>query len=168
MPPQDVHLVWMSRVVQGLGLALVLAALWLLLSGHFFEPLLLGFGAASVVFVVWIVRRMDMHDHQALPISVSWRILFYWPWLLKEIVLANYDVARAILGHRITPTVFRVRASQRSDMGRVIYANSITLTPGTVTIGVAESVFTIHALTPGAMEGLEGGEMDRRCRELEV
>jgi multicomponent Na+:H+ antiporter subunit E len=157
-------------VLHAFSLAFTLSILWLLLSGHFSESLLLALGLASVILVVAIVRRMETLDHEGHPVHLSRRVLIYWPWLIKEIVLANIDVGKAILRFRvpIAPTVFTVRASQRSELARVIYANSITLTPGTVTIAIDGDLLTIHALTPGAIEGLEGGEMDRRVREIEV
>ncbi len=154
-------------MLHAFSLTLALSVLWLLLSGHFADPTLLGLGLVSVLAVVAIARRMDVLDHEGHPIQLSWRGLLYWPWLLKEIALANIDVAKAILRlpGGIEPTVFKVRASQTSELGRVIYANSITLTPGTVTIAVEDDLLTIHALTTGAAEGLESGEMDRRvCR----
>jgi multicomponent Na+:H+ antiporter subunit E len=154
-------------VLHAVSLTLALSVLWLLLSGHFADPLLLGLGLVSVLAVVAIVHRMDVLDHEAHPIHLSWRGAVYWPWLLKEIALANLDVAKAILRlpGGIDPCVFKVRASQRGELGRVIYANSITLTPGTVTIAIEDDQLTIHALTTGAAEGLDSGEMDRRvCR----
>lgn len=161
---------WKSGVVHAVSLAFALAIVWLLLSGHFAEPLLLGLGLASVLLVVVIVHRMDVLDHEAHPIHLSSRLLLYWGWLIKEIILANIDVAKAILGFGVpaAPTVFKVRSSQRTEVGRVIYANSITLTPGTVTIAVDDNQLTIHALTPGAVEGLESGEMDRRVSRVEA
>jgi multicomponent Na+:H+ antiporter subunit E len=156
-------------VLHAVSLAFALAVLWLLLSGYWAEPLLLGLGLASVILVVVIVHRMDVLDHEAHPIHLSPRLALYWGWLIKEIVLANIDVAKAILGFRVpvAPTVFKVHASQRTEIGRVIYANSITLTPGTVTIATDDEQLTIHALTPGAVEGLEGGAMDRRVSSIE-
>jgi multicomponent Na+:H+ antiporter subunit E len=157
-------------VLHTFSLAFTLFSLWLLLSGHLSESLLLALGLASVILVVITVRRMETLDHEGHPVHLSRRVLVYWPWLIKEIVLANIDVGKAILRFRVpvAPTVFSVRASQRSELARVIYANSITLTPGTVTIAVDGDRLTIHALTPGAVEGLEGGEMDRRVREIEA
>ncbi len=154
-------------MLHAISLTLALSVLWLLLSGHFAEPSLLVLGLVSVLVVVAIVHRMDVLDHEGHPIHLSWRGSLYWPWLIKEIVLANIDVAKAILRlpGGIEPTVFNVSASQRSELGRVIYANSITLTPGTVTIAIEDDLLTIHALTAGAAEGLGTGEMDRRvCR----
>jgi multicomponent Na+:H+ antiporter subunit E len=156
-------------VLHAVSLAFALSILWLLLSGHFAESLLLELGLASVILVVVIVHRMEVLDHETHPIHVSGRLPLYWAWLIKEIVLANIDVAKAILGFGVpvAPTVFKVRSSQRTEIGRVIYANSITLTPGTVTIAVDGDQLTIHALTPGAVEGLESGEMDRRVSRIE-
>jgi multicomponent Na+:H+ antiporter subunit E len=156
-------------VLHAVSLVVTLSVLWLLLSGHFTDPLLLGLGLASAVLAVAIVHRMDTLDHEAHPVHLWQRLLVYWPWLAKEIVLANVNVGRAILGLGVParPTVFQVTASQGSDVGRVIYANSITLTPGTVTIAVEGERLTIHALTPDAVEGLESGEMDRRITWVE-
>jgi multicomponent Na+:H+ antiporter subunit E len=152
------------------SLAVVLSLLWLLLSGHFDHALLLWLGLASVLASVAISVRMGILDREGHPIHLAFRSLLYWPWLIKEIVLANIDVAKAILGQGVpvAPTVFKVKAVQKTELGQVIYANSITLTPGTVTIEMEDGAFTIHALTPGAIEGLESGEMNRRVTALEA
>jgi multicomponent Na+:H+ antiporter subunit E len=152
-----------------ISLGLILFALWLLLSG-FFEPLLLGLGLVSCAFVVRIALRMDVVDREWYPIHLLFtRVLFYWPWLLKEIAKANIDVTRRILDPRlpISPTLVRLKASQRSDIGRVTYANSITVTPGTVSIDLQGDEIVVHALTREAAAALEEGEMDRRVCVLE-
>ncbi|MEM7043542.1 MAG: Na+/H+ antiporter subunit E [Pseudomonadota bacterium] len=156
----------MLRVI---SLAVILSVLWLLLSGHWHNPLLIGLGVASVVLTLIISVRMSVTDKEGHPVHLTIRGLIYWPWLIKEIVVANIDVAKAILqmNDGIRPALFTIKASQRSDLGRTIYANSITLTPGTVTIGMVEDELTIHALTPAAREGLETGEMDRRVTSVE-
>jgi multicomponent Na+:H+ antiporter subunit E len=112
---------------------------------------------------------MDVVDHEGHPIHLSWRALLYWPWLLWEIVKANIDVARALIKREMSTdiSVFTVKATQKSELGRVIYANSITLTPGTVTIALDDDILTVHALTTGAAEGLITGEMDRRVTAVE-
>lgn len=154
---------------QGISLVVVLAVLWLLLSGHWHDPLLIGLGVASVILTLVVSVRMSVTDREGHPVHLALRGLIYWPWLIKEIVVANIDVAKAILGltDDIRPSVFTIKASQRSDLGKTIYANSITLTPGTVTIGLDGDEMTIHALTPGAKEGLATGEMDRRVTLVE-
>jgi multicomponent Na+:H+ antiporter subunit E len=152
-----------------LSLAVALAAIWLLLSGHY-EPLILAFGAASVAFVVLIARRKGLTDREGHPIDMLVGGLRYWPWLLVEIAKSNVAVARCILSPRlpISPTVIKVPASQRTDLGRVVFANSITLTPGTVSIIVERDEITVHALTAEAAQELaEGGGMDRRVTRME-
>lgn len=154
---------------RSLSLAIALAVLWLLLSGYFDQPILLAMGAVSVLIVVLISRRMDLVDHEGHPVHLGIGVLLYWPWLLKEIIVSSIDVSRVILQRKmpIRPSVFTVRASQRSTVGRVIFANSITLTPGTLTIAVDDDLLTIHALTAGAASGWEESEMNRRVAALE-
>ncbi len=155
-------------MLQALSLGAVLYGLWLLLSGHY-QPLLLGLGVASTIVVVLIARRMDLIDREGHPIHLSWRFLLYIPWLGWEIVKANIDIARVIVRPKmaIGPTVLRLKGTQKSELGHVIYANSITLTPGTVTIGLEEGVLSVHALTREAAEGLISGDMDRRVAAVE-
>ena len=155
-------------MLQIISLAVILSMLWLLLSGHY-NPLLLSLGFASVVMTLVVSARMNVVDREGHPVHLALRGLLYWPWLIKEIVIANVDVAKAILGvtDDIRPSLFTIKASQQSDLGRTIYANSITLTPGTVTIGMDGDELTIHALTPGARDGLATGDMDRRVTAVE-
>jgi multicomponent Na+:H+ antiporter subunit E len=153
---------------QVIGLAITLAAVWLLLSGHF-EPLLLLLGLISVLLVVFISVRMSVVDREGFPVHLTGRLVTYVPWLTKEIAKANWDVTRIILDPRlpISPAMESFRVTPRSDLGRVIYANSITLTPGTITTGIIDDVFEIHALTRAAWDGTEEGEMGRRVSQLE-
>ncbi len=150
-------------MVHSFSLGAVLFCVWLLLSGHF-EPLILGFGVFSCVVVVIISSRMDVVDHEGHPIHLTWSALVYWPWLMWQIVLANIDVARRILSPSlpISPTMIRVKASQSSDLGQAIYANSITLTPGTISVDVGNGEILVHALTREGAQSLLDGEMDRR------
>lgn len=149
------------------SLAGVLAILWLLLSGHY-TAFLLTLGVASVVTVVLLARRLDIVDPEGHPAHLTMAILTYWPWLLKEIVVSNFDVAKAILkgDAAVHRQIFTVKASQESELGHAIYANSITLTPGTVSIALEDGVITVHALTPAGAEGVKSGAMDRRVTAL--
>lgn len=155
-------------MVRAISLGAVLFGLWLMLSGHY-TPLLLGFGVASCVLVVLISARMDVVDREGHPIHLGLRALTYWPWLLVEIVKANIDVAKRIVDPKlpISPTMVRVRASQKTEVGRVIYANSITLTPGTVSVELEDDMIEVHALTAEGAAALEEGEMDRRVTAME-
>ncbi len=129
----------------------------------------LSLGVLSCLVVVAIARRMNVVDHEGVPIELPLRALAYLPWLLWEIAKSNVAVARLILSPSlpISPRMVKVQAGQRHDIGRVIYANSITLTPGTVTVGVEGDKLTVHALTEEAAESLESGEMDRRVTRAE-
>ncbi len=150
------------------SLTVVLYLVWLLLSGKF-EPLLLGFGLVSCLGVVAIAHRMDVIDREGHPIHLGWKAPGYWLWLAVQIVKANLDVARRILDPKlpISPTVITVKTSQKSELGQVIYANSITLTPGTVSMLVQRDEITVHALNHEAAAQLEAGEMDRRVTGME-
>jgi len=151
-----------------ISLALVLAALWLGLSGVY-KPLLFALGAASVLFVVWMSRRMEVVGVEHNPVLYSWGLPVYWLWLLAEIVKSNIDVARAALGSpdRLHPRIVTVPVTLRSAVAKVTYANSITLTPGTVTLLLEADEIEAHALTPAAASGLESGAMARKIEWLE-
>ena len=147
---------------------IVLFVFWLVLSGYF-EPFLVTAGAASAIAVVWLAHRMAVIDQEGHPIRLGWRAPMYWPWLLKEIVKSAWDVSRIIVHPRlpISPSMGRVKATQRTSVGLVIYANSITLTPGTVSVEVAEGEILVHALTREGLESVAEGDMDRRVSRFE-
>jgi multicomponent Na+:H+ antiporter subunit E len=155
------------KVVHALYLGGTLFAVWLLLSGHY-TPFILILGVASCVIVVAITKRMEVVDQEGHPVHLTWRALIYWPWLMVEIIKANIDVAKRILipSIGISPTMLRVKTSQTSDLGKVIYANSITLTPGTISVDVANDEILVHALSKGGADDLLTGEMDRRVTRM--
>jgi len=152
-------------------LGLSLFGLWLLLSGHF-EPLILGFGILSSILVTYVAWRMDGVDryHFPLILLVTPRLVGFWVWLIKEIFKANVRVARIILDPKlpISPIVVPFRTCSKSDLGRMIYANSITLTPGTLTTGTQGEILRIHALTWHDVDGREEDELDHRICALET
>ena len=142
---------------------------WLLLSGYF-VAFLLAAGAGCAAAVVLVARRMDVVDHEGHPLHLGLRaLLSYWPWLAGEIVKSGWDVSRRILDPRlpVSPTLARFKPSQATALGLVIHANSITLTPGTISVEVTAGEFLVHALTQEGAAGLAGSEMDRRVAELE-
>ena len=158
----------------GLRIFLSTFVLWLLGSGRFsFEhPLLLVLGLASAALVTALCRRMNLFDEEALPVQLLLpRVPFYLPWLLVEIMRSSVDVLRRGLtpGFDLEPTVLTVEGSQRSDLGLVVYANSITLTPGTVSIDsdTHAHLITVHAIAEEDAEALREGDMDRWIRRLE-
>jgi multicomponent Na+:H+ antiporter subunit E len=158
----------MSRLRHAIKLGLFLFAIWLLLSGHY-TPLLLILGVLSTLLVVLLALRADLIDREMQPVLLKPSVLLYWIWLAWEIIKSNIDVSRRILSPRlpISPTIFTIRAAQKTDLGRVTYANSITLVPGTVTMDVDEDVFTVHALTQDVAAQLKRGDMNRRVCSVE-
>jgi multicomponent Na+:H+ antiporter subunit E len=158
---------WGVDLAHAFWMGATLFVTWLLLSGVF-QPLFFFLGALSCVITVVIAMRMEVVDRESYPIDLSTKLPGYWLWLIKEIVLANIDVTKRILSPKlkINPTVFRVESSQPDELGKVIYANSITLTPGTVTIDIDDDELVIHALSETSKDDLETGEMDRRVTML--
>lgn len=151
-----------------LALSILLSAFWLVNSGHY-TPLLLFFMVVSVLFVAVLCHRMDVVDGESQPLELTFTIPMYWLWLIKEVIVANIAVARCVWkgADSISPSVFKVKANQKTDLGIVIYANSITLTPGTVSIDLEDNEITVHALTHETAEDLLTGEMDRRVCKVE-
>ena len=155
-------------MLHAISLTAVLFGAWLLLSGRF-TALPISFGVLSVTVAVGIALRMDVIDHESHPVHLTWRIPAYWFWLLVKIVKSNLDVARTILGvgDPPAPNVATVKPSQRTELGQVIHANSITLTPGTIAIELEDGEITVHALTRASAEDLATGAMDERVSRLE-
>lgn len=156
-----------SRLFYGVLLALVLAVLWLLLSGYWFKPLLVGFGVLAVVSALVVTARMGLLDGESVPFARLPQYLKYWGWLGAEIFKANIAVVRIAMAPdlNIKPVMTRVAVTAKSDMARTTYANSITLTPGTVTIEVEETGFLVHALTEEFADQDAFRGMERRSIE---
>ncbi len=155
-------------MVRAFALAIVLFLLWLGLSG-IYTPLLLALGALSSIFVALLCRRLGVIDEEGVPFHLFFGVIGYWVWLFKEIVVANIKVARLILHPRlpVSPNFFHAPASQKSDLGKVVFANSITLTPGTVAIEVQGDSILVHTLSADFAWGAESCDMDRRVAALE-
>ena len=149
--------------------AIVLFVFWLLLSGHY-TPLLVSFGVVSVVLVVWFLSRMDRVDKQPSGVNLSFRVIRYVGWLLKAVVQSNIDVARRIWDPSlpINPVWSRVDVNLTSEVQKALYANSITLTPGTLTTDVKEDHFMVHALSPDGIADLKEGEMERQIKRTGI
>ena len=157
-------LIW--RVV---ALAAALGVLWLALSGYFGNPTLLGFGALSVIVTVWLTWHMGILDREGVPTRVFPGILSYMVWLTFEIGKANVLVAREVLRPRLklSPRMIRIPAYQTTDLGKTIFGNSVTLTPGTVTVDVDRGSLVIHALTEGLADEEAIAEMGEKVCGLD-
>ena len=150
-------------------LLLTLIAIWFLWSGHV-EPFMLILAAFSIGLSMWISLRMGIVDEEGAPVQMGLRpFIQFAPWLGKEIVDSNIEVAKIILSKEmpLKRNVVTVPAGPKSELGKVMLANSITLTPGTVSVKMEDDEILVHALSfEGAAEDLSG-EMDRRIQALE-
>ncbi len=153
---------WGEALLRTISVAVFLFVTWLLLSGKY-EPLIIAFGVFSSIATALITRRMGLNDDEGHPIHLWWRVPVYWGWLFWEIVKANIDVAKRIIDPRlpISPVLITLETSQATEFGQVIYANSITLTPGTVSLRIDKNTIEVHALSEELAADLETGTMDR-------
>jgi multicomponent Na+:H+ antiporter subunit E len=158
-----------AHVKHAVATFLLLAVSWLLWSGYWSNPFVLLCGVLSCLAVVATVEVLDTNDHEAHPFHLWHRPLLYLPYLLWEIVKANWDVVKILLHPDlpISPRIVVAPTTQKTDLGRVIYANSITLTPGTISLDVGDDYILVHALTQATADGVLSGDMDRRVTRLE-
>jgi len=150
------------------SLAGFLFAFWLALSGHY-TPGLVTAGAVCAILCAFAAMRMRLIDIEGHPVHLLGRSVTYFPWLIREIAKSAWGVAKIILNPRlpISPTMTILDTSQRTTTGRNIYANSITLTPGTITVGLDGTRLIVHALVKDGADDLEAGGMDARVRQFE-
>lgn len=146
-----------------LSMSVVLALLWWVLSGSTSFKLV-GLGIASVLFTVYVSQRLQAIDKESLPLHLGIRLIRYWPYLLWQIVIANIQMTRLVLSRKpdLDPRIFRVNIRQTSDLGKVVLGNSVTLTPGTVTLDFVDDDIEVYAINETAAAGVMSGEMDRR------
>jgi multicomponent Na+:H+ antiporter subunit E len=156
-------------MIRSIALFIAMVLIWLLWSGLYI-PLLLFLGLASCILVVWLMNRFESIDHESVPIQLGLPILTYWIWLIKEILVSSIQVSQIILSSRIEiqPQLVKVKSQAQSDVGLVIFGNSITLTPGTFTTSIDDDgTLTVHALTQDGADGLLEGSMNRRVGALD-
>ncbi|MCE2517993.1 MAG: Na+/H+ antiporter subunit E [Alphaproteobacteria bacterium] len=153
-------------MVRFLLLALILMGLWLLMSGHY-TVLVTSLGVVSVLFTAAMSARMGGTDDEGLPLHMVPRLPRYVLWLIKEIITANIATAKVILTNSHQGELFRVAVSQSTEAGIATYANSITLTPGTVTVDIDDDGFLVHALTSEFGDDVRSGVMDAKVTAVE-
>ncbi len=156
-------------MMPAVSLFLLLGVFWALLSGQFHNGFLLAAGVLCITFIVWMSRRMGLLDDEGVPARFYLRCLLYLPWLAWQVVLSNWDVFKRIWSPvlPIDPRMTWVDHGTRHPFVTTTYANSITLTPGTVTVVVEDRRMLIHCLTKEAEDGLVEGDMERHCKRLE-
>jgi multicomponent Na+:H+ antiporter subunit E len=164
----------MTRTFQPIrtaSLAAFLMAFWLLLSGHY-TAWLIGAGLVLSVAIAVGVTAAGAADEEGYPLAWLGRAVRYWPWLLLEIGKSAVGVARVVIDPRlpIAPRFLAVPATQKTGAGIAVYANSITLTPGTIAVELHRrpGEMLVHALTAETAEGVQSGEMDRRVTAAEA
>ena len=126
--------------------------------------MLLSLGVISIVLTLWIAKRMRILDAETAPYMTTPQTLSYFLWLFKEIVKANMAVIRAVLSPDmvVSPTLTRIPTPQKTDIGKVMYANSITLTPGTVSVDIQDDHILVHALLSEMSDPDDFAEMAER------
>jgi len=143
---------------------------WLLWSGHFDSVFLVSIGVGSTLFCLYLTQRMQIVDEEGAPAHLGISpFTWYAPWLAKEIAESNVEMTKIILSPRIPMqrSMIMIQANQKTELGRVIMANSITLTPGTVSVFLRENEILVHAVSRSEAEEDMSGEMDRRVCLLE-
>lgn len=146
----------------------VLVVFWIVLSGHF-EPLFLSLGAASVLLVCLIAHRAGVLDADGVTFARVLRLPPYLLWLVKEVLVSAVGVVRKVWSPRpaLRPIVAKTPSAGLSELTQVVYANSITFTPGTLSFDVDDDCVNVHSLDEAGIEDLRSGAMLRRVRRLE-
>ena len=153
-------------IIKALLLFVFYFVIWLLLSGHY-DPLLLTLGVLSCITCLYVTWKSKFIDEEGLPLHLLIRLPIYTLWLFKEIIKANIDTAKIIIINNPDPQNFRVKSSQKTEAGKVTYANSITLTPGTVTTVLDGDILEVHALSSDMADDVKSGAMDKKVSWLE-
>jgi len=147
-------------VKHAFSLGALLFMLWLGLSGQT-SILMLSLGLASTVFIIFITQRMDSIDREKYPAHMNVLLVRFWFFLAREVIIANIDVLKRIFkpGKNISPQLFELPLAHKTKLSRVIYANAITMTPGTVSVSLNKVNITVHTLSIEAAEDLRSGRM---------
>ena len=147
--------------------AALFAATWLVWSGHY-TPLLLALGAGCCALVFVLALRTGFFTVEAYTLHLGPNLPRFWGWLLVEIVRSNIAVARLVLRRKldVRPVIVTVDARHLSPVAQATLANSITLTPGTVTLDVDAGRIEVHCLTQEIADDLRRGEIVARATEL--
>lgn len=147
--------------------AILLFGFWFLLSGYT-QPLLISFGVISVALVVITINRMDKVDKQPKEVSTGIRMFRYVIWLVREITKSSIDVTKLVWGpiDKLSPSLAKVKIRKIPTNTQVLYANSITLTPGTLSIDLDNEEITVHALKAKSAKKLAQGRMEKELTKI--
>ena len=156
-----------SNNLRRLAVFLILFAFWLLLSGHY-DLFHLSLGLICSLLVAFVSHDLLIENISGSKrIRKTRRFLSYVPWLIYQVVLANLHVAYLILNPKaIDPRIVRFKTTLKSQFSMVTLGNSITLTPGTITMDIIDGEFYVHALSKKVADDLLSGEMERRVAHV--
>lgn len=149
---------------------LILLLFWVVFSGRF-DLFHISLGMISCAIVSWFVSDLSIPNPRPMGILRLWfNFILYFPWLIWQILLANFHVMSLVLSpnmmERIDPHILRFRSRIRDELGLVTFANSITLTPGTITVHIsAYGDLSVHAIDKDSAAALPG-EMEARVARI--
>ena len=131
--------------------------------------LLLSLGGLSCLLSVYLTIRMNITEEDGFTVKAGLRFLTYLPWLMRELIKSGIEISLCILNpnEKIAPRVVKIKPSQRTSIGLMIYANSITLTPGTVSTLVSNNEIEVHTITENAEKSLINGMMNNKVKSIE-
>lgn len=138
----------------------MLAAFWLVLSGHL-EPLMLALGVVSLAVVCMMTWRAGLYLHRDLTAPFALRLPRYYLWLSAKVITSSLAVVRKVWSPRMVlrPVVASTPARDLPELTQVTYANSITLTPGTLSLDISDKLIRVHSLGQADIDELRTGAM---------
>lgn len=144
-----------------------LLVLWVLLSGKF-DVFHIGVGVVCVALLAWLQSKLAAFRRPGDPMLRPVAVALYGFWLFWQMLVSAWYVAKWIIGpqSRLDPHLFAFRCRMPSEVNSVSFANSITLTPGTLTVELEDDVFVVHALMPDTEADVLRGEMAGRVARL--
>ncbi len=140
--------------------------IWLLLSGYF-KTTLLVLGVLSCLLVTALCLALKVYHSHFERLLINLKLPLYLPWLFLEIIKSNLHVAWCIITGHIQPQTIKLKVNQKTPTGIAIHANSITLTPGTISVDIENDELLVHALTDTTAASAKTGEMDAQVCQLE-
>ncbi len=144
-----------------------LTIFWLFLSGYL-SPLLLSFGVLSIALVLYLLYRMEAVDKEHQQFGTWLQIIRYLPWLFGQILSSSIRVTKLVWGSpdKVTPALAKFNVGSVPLVRRTLYANSITLTPGTLSVDLIDGELTVHALEKASIDELKEGYMERKITSI--
>jgi multicomponent Na+:H+ antiporter subunit E len=155
--------------MHSLCLFVSLMAFYVVLSGQIASSFLMGAGVVACLGVTLLAKRLGIVDDEGVPYRYWWPTIKYIPWLIWQIVLSSIAVLKLVWQPKmdIQPQMVVIKHDLRTAYGVATYMNSITLTPGTVTVDIGKDELLVHCITKAVADDLKGGEMERRIRAIE-